>query len=63
MELVEDTGIVVVPGSGFGQKNGTWHIRTTFLPPEHEMEDVMTRFANFHGTFMAKYSVGSAAEL
>lgn len=26
-ELLEATGIVVVPGSGFGQKEGTYHFR------------------------------------
>lgn len=38
LALLEETGIVVVPGSGFGQKKDTWHFRTTFLPPEEEME-------------------------
>ena len=33
MEVLEQTGIVMVPGSGFGQVDGTWHFRTTFLPP------------------------------
>ena len=26
-ELLEETGICVVPGSGFGQKEGTLHFR------------------------------------
>lgn len=26
-------GIVTVPGSGFGQEEGTFHLRTTILPP------------------------------
>ena len=34
LALLEETGVVVVPGSGFGQANGTHHVRTTFLPPE-----------------------------
>eukprot|EP00965_Chrysotila_dentata_P198441 6178787-Pleurochrysis_carterae.AAC.2 len=55
MALLEKTGIVVVPGSGFGQRDGTWHFRTTFLPPEHDMEGVMGRLADFHKEFMAKY--------
>ena len=33
MALLEETGICVVPGSGFGQLPGTLHFRTTFLPP------------------------------
>ncbi|KAF5273290.1 hypothetical protein FQR65_LT04712 [Abscondita terminalis] len=31
-ELLERTGICIVPGSGFGQKPGTFHFRTTILP-------------------------------
>ncbi|CAJ0648457.1 5217_t:CDS:2 [Entrophospora sp. SA101] len=32
--MLEATGVFVVPGNGFGQKEGTWHFRSTFLPPE-----------------------------
>merc|ERR1711865_203205 len=56
MAVLEATGIVMVPGSGFGQVDGTWHFRTTFLPPEDEMEGVMQRLGDFHATFMAQYS-------
>jgi len=31
MRMLEAVGVCVIPGSGFGQKNGTWHYRTTFL--------------------------------
>lgn len=31
LELLRATGICLVPGSGFGQKEGTFHFRTTFL--------------------------------
>ena len=41
MKLLEATGIVVVPGSGFGQVEGTWYFRTTFLPAEAEIEGVV----------------------
>lgn len=27
LKLLEETGICVVPGSGFGQKEGTFHFR------------------------------------
>lgn len=33
LELLERSGIVVVPGSGFGQEANTLHFRTTILPP------------------------------
>ena len=26
LRLLEGTGLVTVPGSGFGQQNGTWHL-------------------------------------
>jgi len=56
LDLLEQTGIVLVPGSGFGQKPGSFHFRTTILPPERTFEDVLTRFAAFHETFMKKYA-------
>uniref|UniRef100_A0A7S4FP59 Aminotransferase class I/classII large domain-containing protein n=1 Tax=Eutreptiella gymnastica TaxID=73025 RepID=A0A7S4FP59_9EUGL len=56
IDLVEKTGIVCVPGSGFGQKNGTWHLRMTILPPDDMMEDVISRFKRFHEDFCRKYA-------
>lgn len=55
LSLLDATGICVVPGSGFGQKNGTWHFRTTFLPPEDKIDLVVERLAKFHAEFMRKY--------
>jgi aspartate/methionine/tyrosine aminotransferase len=48
LALLEETGICVVPGSGFGQRAGTLHFRTTFLPPRDEMEELVTRLSVFH---------------
>jgi len=31
MDMVNETGIMTVPGSGFGQKDGTYHYRMTNL--------------------------------
>ena len=45
-----------VPGSGFGQVDGTWHFRTTFLPPEDQIEAVIARMRKFHEGFMQKYA-------
>ena len=53
--LLEATGVTVVPGSGFGQQEGTWHFRTTFLPPEGEMESVCQLVAAFHQQFMDQF--------
>jgi len=55
LQLLSKTGIVVVPGSGFGQKQGTWHFRTTFLPPEEMLSDVLKSFTKFHNEFMEQY--------
>jgi len=54
MALLEETGICVVDGSGFGQRAGTWHLRTTILPPLERIEAVVQRIAEFHGSFMAR---------
>ena len=55
LELLDATGIVVVPGSGFGQQDGTWHFRTTILPQEEDMGGVVEAMAKFHAEFMAKF--------
>ncbi|KAF7545448.1 hypothetical protein G7Z17_g9162 [Cylindrodendrum hubeiense] len=52
MRLLEATGICVVPGSGFGQKEGTLHFRTTFLAPGTEW---VGNIIKFHQEFLAKY--------
>uniref|UniRef100_A0A914VTN2 Alanine aminotransferase n=1 Tax=Plectus sambesii TaxID=2011161 RepID=A0A914VTN2_9BILA len=54
-QLLETTGICIVPGSGFGQKEGTYHFRTTILPQPAMMKDMLDRFKIFHNKFMAEY--------
>jgi aspartate/methionine/tyrosine aminotransferase len=51
LALLDETGICVVPGSGFGQDPGTLHFRTTILPPMEEIETVVSRIAAFHVAF------------
>jgi len=55
LKLLEATGISTVPGSGFGQKEGVFHLRTTILPPEEEMPEIMKSFKIFNDDFMAAY--------
>ncbi len=55
VELLENTGIVVVPGSGFGQVDGTYHFRTTILPSEEALDEVMVSLTKFHVAFLKKY--------
>ncbi|KXZ46718.1 hypothetical protein GPECTOR_41g683 [Gonium pectorale] len=54
-ELLEATGIVVVPGSGFGQADGTFHFRTTFLPSEEDIGLVVEALSAFHAGFLQRY--------
>ena len=37
-QLIKETGVVVVPGSGFGQKPGEQHFRIVILPDEKTLE-------------------------
>ena len=54
MALLEETGICVVDGTGFGQLPGTSHFRTTILPPIDEIELVVRRIAEFHAAFVKR---------
>nr|AIT69944.1 alanine transaminase [Gracilaria vermiculophylla] len=56
MELLEETGICVVPGSGFGQREGTYHFRTTFLPTREKIDHVVEGIRTFHDRFLRRYS-------
>lgn len=55
LKLLEATGISTVPGSGFGQKDGVFHLRTTILPAEEDMPDIMASFKKFNDEFMEQY--------
>ncbi|CAF3618215.1 unnamed protein product [Rotaria socialis] len=54
-QLLEKTGICVVPGSGFKQKPGTHHFRTTILPPVDQMADMVEKFRTFHMEFLREW--------
>ncbi|KHJ89854.1 hypothetical protein OESDEN_10313 [Oesophagostomum dentatum] len=55
MQLLEATGVCIVPGSGFGQKEGTYHFRTTILPQPELMKEMLERFKSFHTKFLLEY--------
>jgi len=55
-QFLEETGVCVVPGSGFGQKPGTFHFRTTILPQPDVTRDMLQRFKSFHAKFMKEYA-------
>jgi alanine-synthesizing transaminase len=46
-ELVRETGVIVVPGDGFGQAPGTRHFRLVFLPPEETLQRAFSLLRNF----------------
>jgi alanine transaminase len=54
LQLLDETGICVVPGSGFGQKDGEHHYRLTCLCPG--VEEYVSALETFHLGFMKKYS-------
>jgi len=56
LSLLEQTGICVVPASGFGQKKGRVGFRTTFLPPEDQLEEAIKLMASHHKYFCDKYA-------
>ncbi|MBN2572121.1 MAG: aminotransferase class I/II-fold pyridoxal phosphate-dependent enzyme [Ignavibacteriales bacterium] len=54
-ELIKETGVVVVPGSGFGQVPGTRHFRVVFLPPENILEKAYKNISEFFKKYCDKY--------
>ncbi|XP_056371573.1 alanine aminotransferase 1 [Oenanthe melanoleuca] len=56
MRLLEETGICVVPGSGFGQKEGTFHFRMTILPPTEKLKILLEKLSAFYTKFVNEFS-------
>jgi alanine transaminase len=54
-QLLEQTGICCVPGSGFGQRPGTYHFRTTILPQPEKLHVMLEKFRTFQEKFMKEY--------
>jgi alanine transaminase len=54
-QLLEQTGICVVPGSGFHQREGTYHFRTTILPPVDQIRSLLAKFERFHVDFTKQW--------
>ncbi|XP_027197526.2 alanine aminotransferase 2-like [Dermatophagoides pteronyssinus] len=54
-QLLEETGICLVPGSGFGQIPGTYHFRTTILPQPELFSRMMNKLQKFHLKFLEQY--------
>ena len=55
-DLLEQTGIMVVPGSGFGQVDGTHHYRITNLIADNDkMSGALDRIDQFTNDFFSKH--------
>ncbi|XP_055617791.1 alanine aminotransferase 1 [Toxorhynchites rutilus septentrionalis] len=54
-QLLEQSGICIVPGSGFGQRPGTFHFRTTILPQPAKLKEMLGLFKAFHEKFVQQY--------
>lgn len=54
LDLLDATGICAVAGSGFGQHEGTYHLRVTALCPG--VEDYVAKIEKFHREFMERYA-------
>jgi aspartate/methionine/tyrosine aminotransferase len=52
MSLLEQTGLCTVNGAGFGQREGTHHLRIAFLPPKEMLEQVLPQWREFHQSFL-----------
>ena len=52
--LIRETGVVVVPGSGFGQVPGTKHFRVVFLPDEATLDKAYKNIAEYMKKYLAK---------
>lgn len=47
LDVLNNTGVVFVPGSGFGVEYGSGHFRSVFLPPFEMIEEAMNRLEGF----------------
>jgi alanine-synthesizing transaminase len=54
-EMIKETGVVVVPGTGFGQVPGTQHFRVVFLPNEQILERAYNAIGDFYQKYLQKY--------
>jgi len=54
--MLEEAGVCVIPGSGFGQKPGTYHFRTTFLADQNSLTDAVHRMKVVHERLLKEFS-------
>lgn len=54
LELMRQTGVVVVPGSGFGQRPNSHHFRIVILPSEEVLSEAFDLITDFYKTYRRK---------
>lgn len=54
-ELIKATGVVVVPGTGFGQVPGTNHMRVVFLPQDDVLEKAYEKIVEFYKKYKEEF--------
>lgn len=56
LDMLNETGIMVVPGSGFGQEPGTHHFRiTNLVTPTSDMKETLDALKVFNDKFHLRY--------
>jgi aspartate/methionine/tyrosine aminotransferase len=57
LDVLEETGIMIVPGSGFGQVEGTHHFRiTNLVNSTEEMNEALANLKKFTERLMSEYA-------
>uniref|UniRef100_A0A3Q2QP31 alanine transaminase n=1 Tax=Fundulus heteroclitus TaxID=8078 RepID=A0A3Q2QP31_FUNHE len=56
LRLLEEAGLLFSPGTEYGQKEGTYHIRFCIMIPLDVMEELLRRLSGFHKRFMKEFS-------
>ncbi|RJP63521.1 MAG: aminotransferase class I/II-fold pyridoxal phosphate-dependent enzyme [Ignavibacteriales bacterium] len=54
-ELIKETGVVVVPGTGFGQVPGTNHMRVVFLPQDEVLAKAYEKIVEFYKKYKEEF--------
>ncbi|XP_068094298.1 alanine aminotransferase 2-like [Hyperolius riggenbachi] len=54
--LLEDTGIILLDGTSFGQAAGTYHVRLSLIHPPQELKSTLQKIVEFHARFVQEYS-------
>lgn len=52
MALLDEVGLCTVNGSGFGQREGTHHLRIAFLPSKQKLAQVLPQWIDFHNQYV-----------